>query len=253
MKFALLRALRKLKASRPYGIQWQYLANGRKEKVFYFTSPFTGKRLKALWSNNQDLREIMLAFGNNKWQKIDLGNPEVIVDLGSNNGYSALYFMDRFPRSTIFLVDLLQSNTLFGSRVFELNGLNGTHINAAISGTDGMLDIDLHPAHSRNRLSSLLDEKQRQLFGFSNRQIKVTARRLSTLAAELGIRRINLLKVDIEGAEQYLIEDIDNWSGFVDAVLLEVHHNIDIAWCERKITGAGYSITKQHGDWYLSK
>ena len=253
MKFALLRALKSLKASRPYGIQWQYLSRNRKEKVFSFTSPFSGKRLKALWSHNQDLREIILAFAHNKWQGIDLGSPEIIVDLGSNNGYSALYFMDRFPQSKIYLVDVLQSNTLFGSRVFEVNGLNGIHINTAISGIDSMLDIDLHPAHSRNRLSSLLDDEQKQIFGFSNRQIKVTARRLPTLAADLGIHRINLLKVDIEGAEQYLIEDIDTWSGFVDTVLLEVHHNIDVAWCEKKIRQAGYSITKEDGDWYLTK
>src|SRR5690606_20940623 len=96
MKFALLRALAKLNAHRPYSIQWQYLRGNTKLRTFPFTSPFTGKRLVALWANNQDLREIILAFDRNKWQSMELGMPTVIVDLGSNNGYSGLYFKDRF-------------------------------------------------------------------------------------------------------------------------------------------------------------
>lgn len=216
-------------------------------------SPFTDRRLKALWSNNQDLREVVLAFSKNKWHTIDLGNPATIVDLGSNNGYSGLYFKDRFPNASLFLVDLLQANTLSGSMLLEANGFEGTHINIAVSGSDGLLDVDLHPAHSRNRLSSLLDEEQKLKFGFSDKRIKVSSRRLSSLIADLNIERINLLKVDIEGAEQYLIEDIDDWAALVDSVLLEIHHNIDIDWCEQKIRMAGYSIDKAHGDWYLTK
>lgn len=253
MKFALLHALKSLKASRPFSIQWQYLRNNKRPRAFYFSSPFTGRRLNALWSNNQDLREVVLAFSKNKWHKIDLGNPATIVDLGSNNGYSGLYFKDRFPHSSLYLVDLLQANTLSGSMLFEANGFGGAHVNIAVSGSDGLLDVDLHPAHSRNRLSSLLDEEQKQRFGFSDKRIKVSSRRLASLKADLNIERIDLLKVDIEGAEQYLIEDIENWSAFVGSVLLEIHHNIDIDWCEKKIRMAGYSIDKTYGDWYLQK
>lgn len=253
MKFALLRALKKLKAHNPYSIQWQYLRGNTKLRTFPFTSPFTGKGLAALWSNNQDLREIILAFARNKWQSVNLGTPQVIVDLGSNNGYSGLYFKDRFPEASVYLVDLLQSNTLFGNNLFDANGLHGTHVNVAISGSDGLLDVDLHPAHSRSRLSSLLDEGQKQHFGFSGKQIKVPSRRLTSLMKDLQIDHIDLMKVDIEGAEQYLIEDIDNWSPYVDQVLLEVHHNIDSKWCEQKIRDAGYSISKDHGDWHLTR
>lgn len=253
MQFTLLRTLRKLKAHRPYAIQWEYVRDNKKLRKFSFTSPFTGKRLSAIWSNNQDLRELVLAFDRNKWQAIDLGNPQIIVDLGSNNGYSGLYFKDRFPKATLYLVDLLQTNTLFGNNLFHANGLHATHVNVAISGSDGLLDIDLHPAHSRNRLSSLLDEEQKQRFGFSGTQIKVPSRRLTSLMKDVQIDRIDLLKVDIEGAEQYLIEDIGDWSPHVNQVLLEVHHNIDTNWCEQKIRSAGYSLIKDYGDWYLHK
>jgi FkbM family methyltransferase len=253
MKFALLRALKKLKAHRPYSIQWEYLRGNSKLRTFPFTSPFTGKRLVALWSNNQDLREIILAFDRNKWQSIDVGDPGVIVDLGSNNGYSGLYFKDRFPSAAVYLIDLLQSNTLFGNNLFDANGLHATHVNVAVSGSDGLIDVDLHPAHSRNRLSSLLDDEQKQHFGFSGKRIRVPSRRLTSLMEDLQIDHIDLMKVDIEGAEQYLIEDIANWSPFVDKVLLEIHHNIDTAWCEQKITDAGYSVFKDHSDWYLTK
>lgn len=253
MKFELLRALKKLKSENPYKIQLQYVLNYTREKSFHFYSPLSGKKITALWRENHDLREMILAFVNNKWDSLDFGSPKVIVDLGANNGYSALYFKDRFPAAEMFLIDLLQSNTLFSGKLFALNGIRSKHINTAVSDKDCLLEIDLHPAHSRSRLSSLLDEAQRDKFEFSKTNISVPSKSLRSLINDLGIETIDLLKIDIEGAEQYLLEDINNWSPFVDRIVLEIHHNIDPRWCEQQIKQAGYTLVSKQHDWYAIK
>lgn len=250
MKFELLRALKKLRSQNPYKIQWQYFLNYTREKSFHFHSPLSGRKITALWRENHDLREMILAFVNNKWDNLDFGSPGVIVDLGANNGYSALYFKDRFPEAEMFLVDLLQSNTLFSSKLFTLNGISAKHINTAVSNKDCLLGIDLHPSHSRSRLSSLLDDTQRNKFEFSEPNISVPSKTLRSLSDNLGIENIDLLKIDIEGAEQYLLEDINTWSPLVKRIVLEIHHNIDPIWCEKQIKQAGYTLVSKQHDWY---
>lgn len=48
---------------------------------------------------------------------------------------------------------------------------------------------------------------------------------MGTLISELGLKQIDLLKVDIEGAEVELFgsDSLDEWIGFVRAVMVELH------------------------------
>ena len=50
--------------------------------------------------------------------------------------------------------------------------------------------------------------------------------RLSTILEKLGHKRINLLKVDIEGAEYEVIEEIVQLGDRIDQVLIEFHHRL---------------------------
>jgi FkbM family methyltransferase len=253
MQFQLYKALKNLKAEGIPFILYHYAMGSKGMRSFKFTSPFTGKKFSALWQNNQDLREIISAFINNKWQQFKIADPKVIVDLGSNNGYSALYLKDRFANSQVYLVDLLQSNVLFSSSLFRKNTIDSSHLSVAVAGTNGMTMIDIHPAHSRNRMSSLLDDRQRKKFGFSEQRMIVPTRRLRTLLNDLNIQRVDLLKVDIEGAEQYLVEDVADWAPIVDTIILEVHHNVDPEWCEKQLRDAGYDVDRSQVDWLVTK
>jgi FkbM family methyltransferase len=252
MSFQLYKSLKTLGANNPLAIQFEYLLNsGREKKVEWNAS--SGSKLRGVWTRGQDLRELLSAFVDSKWDNMDLGDPKTIVDLGSNTGYSALYFASRFPQSKVFLVDLLQANTIFSRRLFQVNDKTGVHVAGAIAREDGLVDVDIHPAHSRNRLSELLDDDQRRTFGFTDRKIAVPAMRLSTLARYLGLSKIDLLKVDIEGAEQLLIEDIDDWHPLVQTIVMELHHNVDKSFALNELKRVGYHVDTSGIDWLIRR
>jgi FkbM family methyltransferase len=81
-----------------------------------------------------------------------------------------------------------------------------------------------------------------------NKRISVPVKKLSTIAHELGHSHIDVLKMDIEGAEYDVIEDILQSSLQIDQILIEFHHRfkeIGIAKTEKAVKqlyNAGYKI-----------
>lgn len=73
-------------------------------------------------------------------------------------------------------------------------------------------------------------------------------RRLAPIAAELGHERIDLLKMDIEGAEYDVLEDLLATDLWVGQILVEFHHRSRAGWLGRtrraleQLRGAGYRL-----------
>jgi FkbM family methyltransferase len=82
----------------------------------------------------------------------------------------------------------------------------------------------------------------------SGPSIRVEVRRLATLARELGHERIDVLKMDIEGAEYAVIDDILASGIPIGQILIEFHHHMpEVALSETeraidRLNGAGFSI-----------
>ena len=52
-------------------------------------------------------------------------------------------------------------------------------------------------------------------------------KRLSTIASELGHKRLDVLKIDIEGGEYALLDDVLSGAPQVDQLLIEFHHGMN--------------------------
>lgn len=78
--------------------------------------------------------------------------------------------------------------------------------------------------------------------------IEVSVKRLESVMAELGHTRVDVLKMDIEGAEYGVIDELARGSKFPQQILLEFHHQLEgvsLSRTERAISqlnGAGYRI-----------
>ena len=113
-----------------------------------------------------------------------------------------------------------------------------------MAGADGELTYRRHASHSRHRLDGLDTAGS----GCAGEATTVPAFTLQSLLDRHGIARIDILKVDIEGAEEFLLADVRSWAPRVKWMLLEVHHNIDPVAAERVVREAGFEIVARDTD-----
>lgn len=163
------------------------------------------------------------------------GDP-VIIDCGSNIGLSVLYFKKLVPAAIIFAfepdpgtVELLRRNTVHinGVSVFEcaLSDESGKGMLFSPSGVPGSL---------RTRL----------IHSDGNQSTTVDVRRLSDFID----RRINLIKIDVEGSETQIIADLRRHGklNFVDELIIEYHQELNEAPVEdfcAQLSSDGYQYS----------
>jgi FkbM family methyltransferase len=101
-----------------------------------------------------------------------------------------------------------------------------------------------HPPHNPNHVSHSMIESM----AGGQPAITVEVRRLATLMQDLGHHRVAVLKMDIEGAEYDVIDDILASRLDIDQLLIEFHHRFTGIGIERtrqavrKLNDAGYRI-----------
>jgi FkbM family methyltransferase len=146
---------------------------------------------------------------------LDMPPPISVMDLGANFGAATIYFALRWPKAKIVAVEpnpqmfaRLAANTAHYPNVSCLNYAVGAH--------DGTATFNI----SRNHESSSF-----YCWEPGCTQIEVQVRTLSSLMAEAALDHINLLKFDIEGAEELLFADKAILM-HVDALVGEVHPNL---------------------------
>jgi FkbM family methyltransferase len=163
-------------------------------------------------------------------------SPETIVDLGSNVGGSILYFASRYPAARIYGVEpdpetfrKLQANVapLGNVKVLRL----------AVGDRDGEAEFFPHP---RTWASSL-----KPTFATAP-GITVQVRTLDTLLDEIGLERVDLIKLDIEGSEHDVLQAFDGLPTRAGALIGELHGFLPeiYAAMERFLAGLkGFHVT----------
>lgn len=136
--------------------------------------------------------------------------PSIIVDAGANIGMSSVYFARRYPDAKIIAIEpepanfsILRKNAQMYPRIVPLQ--------AALWSRDGSVEV-----YDSGRGSWGMRVKDGD--GHPVRSLK-----LDTLLHEYNIDKIDLLKIDIEGAEWEVFKDAQSWIGRVDAICIELH------------------------------
>ena len=143
---------------------------------------------------------------------------DVILDLGSNIGYYALIFLKKINLKNIILAEPSPINVDLLKKNLSLNGYSNVEIHmAAISDTDSKKEFYLSEMSNLN--SFHVDGKDQMNY----KKIMVESYSLVSL---LKGRKINLLRMDVEGHEvsifRSLLEYI-NQSGQKPSILYEPH------------------------------
>ena len=80
-----------------------------------------------------------------------------------------------------------------------------------------------HPPKNPNHISHTILERPQTSQG----AFEVQLRRIATIAADLGHTKIDVLKMDIEGAEYDVLDDLEKSDIVVDQMLIEFHHQFE--------------------------
>jgi len=145
--------------------------------------------------------------------------PGVIVDAGANIGLSAIFFANRYPDALILAIEpedsnfqLLQRNTAPYPQISALKA-------ALWQKNQQIRLIDPRDGNDGFRIKEETINEDVCL-GF------VQGMTLDAIMAERALSFIDVLKIDVEGAEKEVFENSSNWIDRVRIIIAELHDHI---------------------------
>lgn len=185
--------------------------------------------------NTSDLLTCVKIFFKQEYEIELTKKPGIIVDAGANIGLASIYYANKYPDAMIIAVEPEYSNfSLLKKNVAPY--ANIIAVNKALWGEKAMLDI----------VDPRLDK-----WGFQTHIRKSGAKDISTMGIEgITINRlmdenkidhIDILKVDIEGAEKEVFQSGDTWISKVGIIAIELHDRYKMG-CSRSFYNATNSF-----------
>jgi FkbM family methyltransferase len=176
-------------------------------------------------------------------------NVKLVVDLGANVGYSILYFLHVYPLCRVI--------------AFEPHPAHAAQINHNLELDRSHDRVELYPkaAGGKNCLMRLTDARSA-----SSLTDRMTADTLSVEMKDVfpifGDKRIDLLKMDMEGGEYEILADDRFPMLDIGAIVMEWHSRgqgiEDKRWCVERLQGLGFVIeeiftTASHGMFWATR
>ena len=162
-------------------------------------------------------------------------SPRTIVDAGAHIGISSILFARKYPMAKIIAVEPEAAN--FAALVRNTAPYQTiTPIHAALWREDGEVTLGPSNAHPKGAFQIVENGTQR-----------VRAITMDTLMGESGFSTIDLLKVDIEGAETEVFGACP-WITKVRAIAIELHDRIRPGCTSVVKTAAGDMRCDEHGE-----
>jgi len=142
--------------------------------------------------------------------------PMHILDLGANIGYASVYFSARWPHSQILAVEPATSNlNLLDKNTRQWNHI--TCLQAAVWSHPAWVQV-ANPKDEPNafRMSESHDAQKENIPAYT----------ISQLIDRQGCTHLDLLKMDVEGAEAEIFKNGTAWLDRVKVLVVELHDRI---------------------------
>ena len=202
------------------------------EKIMYFLKIFGKKTFKNCYtihlrgidhplycrygtSDRSVFRQIFIKAYNYDGER---ASPRFIVDCGAYIGYSTVYFLNRYPNAQVLAVEpdagnyemLVKNIKPYGKRVNSIRVGVWSHSTGLKVVRGGYRDGRDWSTQVRNCQAQEIAD--------------IRSIDIGTLLSESGFNRIDILKLDIEGAEFVLFsKNYDHWIDKVDMFIIELH------------------------------
>jgi len=148
--------------------------------------------------------------------------PKVIIDAGAHIGLASIYFANKYPEAKIIAIEPEENNfALLKANVAQYKMI--IPVQAAL--------------WSQRKEVSLVDPvggnwgfmaEERTISGISSGKYRhgITATTVEKVVYDHGLDKIDLFKIDIEGAEKEVFRDSSAWIEKVDAIIIELHEHL---------------------------
>jgi FkbM family methyltransferase len=200
-----------------------------------------GKTLTICYEIERFINEVFVGWEYNKYLNLvgkDTQNDLTVMDIGCNIGTFSFSIYDR--AKTIYAIDVSKECIDLLKKTIEKNALDKIiPIEQALAGTNG-----------KKMVTSLTETDGSVKFAHEGQWVNTVT--LYTLFEQYKIDYVDLLKIDVEGAEGEIFgsEDCLKLKGKIGAIIGEVH-GIDIKESIEKL-GLTYTKNTDHGNHFYA-
>lgn len=182
------------------------------------------------------------------------------VDLGAHIGLTSLLFSLSFPNVRVVCVEPVLENVSVLRRNMILNNLSWNIIQKAVGTVNGTREFygsqwwssgTIVPEVGKARIS----DPQRPECFLALPPFNVEVITIDSLLKSIHIDFVDVLKIDIEGAEALIINENANWLSQVGLILLDIHQKyIDPKPLLKTLSNFGFVMVKpSHGHCHVFK
>lgn len=189
------------------------------------------------YNNYLSVRHLIKEIFLEQHYYIDLNTPTpLIFDIGSNIGITTLFLKLVYPHSRIYcfepdpdtyktLLANVTGNQLKNVILFNygLGGFDGQTSLHIPSWSDGSSSIFKKKIHIEKDFASQINTN----FNHTIKEKEVSIRKCSNLIKQYNIDHIDVMKIDAEGAETEIIEDMKDHLHIIDFLIIEYHYSKD--------------------------
>lgn len=205
-------------------------------------------------NNTSDIIVYKNVIEEREYNFITSYDPKVIIDAGANIGLSAIYFANKYPNAVIISIEpekgnffLLKENTKNYSNIIALN--------AALWHQCG--EIELLDVGQDNWAFMTGDGTNYNKITAPKIQRKhiVKSVTIESLLSDFNLESVDVLKIDIEGAEKEVFEHHAVWVDKIQSIIVELHERMKEG-CEKEFKNVSKKfdeIGQFKEDLYLSK
>ena len=163
------------------------------------------------------------------------GEPEWMIDAGAYIGDTAAYFLSCFPKLKVIALEPNPDNHAIADQNLKPYGNRVVLLKKGLFSKEGEL------CFSGSGTGGAI----------SDAGIKINCTSLPGLIRQFSIPRINILKMDIEGAEEAVfLSAPEAWLNRVDLLIMEIHGDSIRSLITRVMTANDFSMEYYRSIWY---
>lgn len=182
-----------------------------------------------------DLAVFAGVLSDQEYRHEAIASAKRVLDIGAHIGIAAVWLHLMNPKVELACVEPDPRNLDLLSQNLAQNGIDARVIRCAVSDVSGQMSFGIGANPSCSTLRSTHHHSHEE-------SISVEVKTLPQILDLLGWDHVDLIKMDIEGAEGAVLESCRDWGSRVATLVMEIHPNVDIQQAASRLADCGFDL-----------